>query len=428
MGAHLTIRPLYIMLTNLKSTFNEFSREFWILVGASFIDRIGGTLIFPFFALYITQKFGVGMAQAGFLIGLFSLAGLVGNIIGGALTDRFGRKSLVLFGLVFSALSSITMGLVNNLQVFYALAVVVGLLSDIAGPAWQAMVADILPEKQRSEGFGIQRVAGNLAWIVGPTIGGLMAAQSYLFLFILDAVSSLITAAIVYRLIPETMPEGVQTKARGSFMATLAGYRDVLADRTYTAYILISMLMLGVYLQMYNTLSVFLRDEHGVSPQGYGFLLTTSAITVILLQFWTTRRVKRYPPMLMMALGVGFYAIGFSMFGYVGVYALFVLAVVIITAGEMIIMPVGQALAANFAPEDKRGRYLALFSLAWAVPATVAPFIAGTILDNYNPNWVWYGGGLLCTVSLLGFLGLHLTTRQRFLGEPEIKPVSEPAA
>ena len=420
--------PKPIMLTNIKATVNEFSREFWILVVASFIDRVGGTLIFPFFALYITQKFGVGMAQAGILIGLFSLAGLVGNIIGGALTDRFGRKSLVLFGLVFSALSSITMGLVNNLQVFYVLAVVVGLLSDIAGPAWQAMVADILPEEQRSEGFGIQRVAGNLAWIVGPTIGGLMAAQSYLLLFILDAVSSLITAVIVYRMIPETMPESVQKKTSGSFMETLVGYREVLADRTYTAYILISMLMLGVYLQMYNTLSVYLRDEHGVSPQGYGFLLTTSAITVILLQFWTTRRVKRYPPMLMMAVGVGFYAIGFSMFGYVAVYALFALAVVIITAGEMIIMPVGQALAANFAPEDKRGRYLALFSLAWAVPATVAPFIAGTILDNYNPNWVWYGGGLLCLVSVLGFLGLYIATKERFLGEPEIKTVSEPTA
>ena len=417
-----------IMLTNFKSTFNEFSREFWILVGAGFIDRIGGTLIFPFFALYITQKFSVGMAQAGVLIGLFSLAGLVGNILGGALTDRFGRKGIVLFGLVFSALSSVTMGLVNNLNVFYVLAIVVGLLSDVAGPAWQAMVADILPEEQRSEGFGIQRVAGNLAWIVGPTIGGLMASQSYLLLFILDAISSLITAAIVYRMIPETMPDSIKTKERGSFMETLAGYREVLADRTFTAYIFISMLMLGVYLQMYNTLSVYLRDEHGVSPQGYGFLLTMSAVTVILFQFWTTRRVKRFPPMLMMAVGVSFYAIGFSMFGFVAVYALFVMAIVIITLGEMIIMPVGQALAANFAPEDKRGRYMALFSLAWAVPATIGPWAAGTILDNYNPDWVWYGGGVLCFVSMLGFLWLHLATQQRFLPETEIEPPPVQAA
>jgi len=60
------------MLKNFKSTYNEFPPRFWILVIASFVDRVGGTLIFPFFALYITQNFNVGMTQAGVLIGIFS--------------------------------------------------------------------------------------------------------------------------------------------------------------------------------------------------------------------------------------------------------------------------------------------------------------------------------------------------------------------
>jgi len=102
------------------------------------------------------------MTQAGVLIGVFSFSGLLGNLLRGVLADRFGRKVIVLFGLVFSALSSVTMGLVDNLNVFYILAVVVGLLSDVAGPAWQVMVADILPEEKRAEGFSVMRMAGNL--------------------------------------------------------------------------------------------------------------------------------------------------------------------------------------------------------------------------------------------------------------------------
>ncbi len=402
------------MLNNLKATYNEYSPKFWILVGASFIDRVGGTLIFPFFTLYITQKFEVGMTQAGFLLGLFSFSGLLGNFVGGALTDKFGRKWIVLFGLVFSATSSVAMGLVNDLTVFYVLAVLVGFLSDIAGPAWQAMIADILPEEQRAEGFGVLRVAGNLAWIFGPTIGGFMAARSYLLLFVLDAITSLITAAIVFRSIPETMPERAETEAGLSLAQSLTGYARVISDRIYMAYILISMLMLIVYIQMYTTLSVYLRDVHTVSPQGYGFLLTMSAVTVIGFQFWTTRRIKKYPPMLMMALGASFYMIGFSMYGFVRLYILFVLAVVLITVGEMIIMPVGQALAANFAPEEMRGRYLAVFSIAWALPATIGPTAAGLIMDNYNPNWVWYAGGILCFLAVLGFGWLHRATKARF--------------
>ncbi len=402
------------MIGNLQRIFKEFPGKFWVLVVASFVDRVGGTLIFPFFALYITQKFGVGMTQAGVLIGIFSFSGMVGNVLGGALSDRFGRKGIVLFGLIFSALSSVTMGLVNELEVFYVLAVVVGLLSDVAGPAWQAMIADILPEEQRAEGFGVLRVVANMAWIVGPIIGGFMAARSYLLLFVLDAISSLITAAIIYRLIPETRPEPQVGQPQESILGSFAGYGKVLRDWLYLAYIIVSMLMLVVYLQMYTTLSVYLRDVHGVPTQGYGFVLTSSAVTVILFQFWVTRRVKKYPPMLMMALGSAFYLVGFSMYGFVSAYALFIVAMVLITGGEMIVMPVSQALAANFAPEDMRGRYMAVFSLAWMIPSTVGAAAAGLIMDNFNPNWVWYTAGIICTLAVMGFLFLHQATRERF--------------
>lgn len=211
------------MLNKARGAYQEFPPKFWVLVIATFIDRIGGTMIFPFFALYITKTFNVGMTQAGLLFAIFSISGFFGSMMGGALTDKFGRRGMVIFGLVFSALSSVSMGLVDQLSVFYLLAVFVGLLSDIAGPARQAMVADILPEEKRAEGYGVLRVARNLAWIMGPMIGGFLAAKSYLLLFILDAITSLITAAIVYRLVPETKPELEGIEKRESFLETFVG-------------------------------------------------------------------------------------------------------------------------------------------------------------------------------------------------------------
>jgi MFS family permease len=169
---------------------------------------------------------------------------------------------------------------------------------------------------------------------------------------------------------------------------------------------------------MYNSLSVFLRDSHGIQPQGYGFLLTVSAIIVILFQFTVTRLIKHRPPFLMMALGTTFYVIGFSMFGWVGAYWLFAAAIIVITIGEMIIMPTSQAVAANFAPEAMRGRYMAVYSLLWMVPATIGPGAAGYILDNFNPNLLWYIGGGLCAVSALGYLLLH----SRLKSEPRFAP------
>src|SRR6266508_5913485 len=98
------------MFTRLNKIYYEFPRLFWIVVAVGFVDGIGGTLLFPFFALYITQKFSVGMTQAGILLGISSLFGLIGGMAGGALTDKFGRRKLILFGLIFSAISTLAFG------------------------------------------------------------------------------------------------------------------------------------------------------------------------------------------------------------------------------------------------------------------------------------------------------------------------------
>jgi MFS family permease len=395
------------MLNRVRKVYHQFPSKFWVVVATVFIDRIGGTLLFPFFSLYITDKFNVGMTQAGMVLGTFSAFGLVGSMIGGALTDKFGRKSLIIIGLIFSAISTLTLGLVNDFALLIPLAVVIGLLSNFAGPARQAMIADLLPEEKRQEGFGILRVVVNMSWIIGPVLGGFIANRSYFMLFVLDAVISCIVALLFFIYIPETKPE-ISSEESESILKTFAGYGTVLRDLAYVAFLVVSMLMGIVYQQMYNTLSVYLRDSHGLDPQSYGFLMTSSAITVILFQFQTTRLIKKRPAFLMMGLGTFFYMIGFGMFGFVGVYWLFATAIVIITIGEMIIMPTSSALVANFAPEDMRGRYMAGYGLSWSIPAVIGPSAAGMIIDNYNPNLLWYIGAAICAFAIFCFYILHL--------------------
>jgi len=409
------------MLTQLKKTYNEFPSRFWVIVLARFIDGLGNTLLFPFFALYITQKFDVGMTEAGVMLGASSLAGLFGGMFGGALADKFGRRSIILFGLIFSAVSSIALGLTNDLSLMFILSIFVGLVGSIGHPAHGAMVADILPEDKRQEGFGILRVVGNMSWLVGPTIGGFVASRSFLALFIADAVVSCIVAFIVYRYIAESKPEPHPDEEQQTLVQTFVGYKVVLRDFAFMGFIAASVLMTAVYQQMYNSLSVYLRDNHGINPQGYGLLLSTSAITVIFFQFWTTRRIKRYPPFLMMGVGAVFYALGFGLFGVVTTLILFAMNIVIITIGEMIIMPIAQALVAGFAPKEMRGRYMAVSGLTWLLPSTFGPGLAGYMLDNFNPNLLWYIGGILCLVAALGYYALHirLGSRPQFAPAPK---------
>ena len=406
-------------MERLGKVYNEFPRKFWVVVGVSFIDHVGGTLLFPFFSLYITQKFGVGMTEAGIILGLFSIFGLVGSMIGGAVTDKFGRRKLIIFGLIFSAISTLTLGLIKTYAMLIPLSMVIGLLSDIAGPAHNAMIADLLPEDKRQEGFGILRVSGNMAWIIGPTIGGFVATRSFLALFIMDAVISCIVAFLFFKFIPETKPRTAEHIEQVSLFKTFQGYGTALRDRAFMAFLVASVLMGLVYGQMYSSLSVFLNSVHDIQPSGFGFLLTLSAIVVILFQFSVTRKIKHFPPFLLMAVGTLFYMVGFGMFGFVTTYVLFALAIVVVTLGEMIVVPTSQGLAANFAPQEMRGRYMAVYGLSWSIPSTIGPGAAGVILDNLNPNLLWYIGGILCFVAAMGFYFLHLRLgrEKRFIQE-----------
>jgi MFS family permease len=387
--------------------YHEYPRTFWILVGSVFIDRLGGALIYPFFALYITSKFQVGMTEVGVLFFLFSISSFVGSFLGGALTDRLGRKRMIIFSLIASSASSVFMGLVGSLEAFYVLALVSGIFTDIGGPAQQAIVADLLPERQRAQGYGIIRVAFNLSVAIGPVIGGIIASRSYLALFIADAVISLITASIVVTSIPETKPKLQPGEEEESMAASFGGYGKALRDSPFMLFAMLNILVALVYMNFNTTLGVFLRDWHGISEAGYGSLISLNATMVVLFQFWITRRIEKYRPFMMIAIGALLYGIGFGMYGFVSSFPMFAVAMAVLTIGEMIATPTSQAIVAKLSPEQMRGRYMALFGYSWGISYAIGPYLAGMIMDNFNPNFLWYACLLIGSISAVGFLAMQ---------------------
>jgi MFS family permease len=391
---------------------------FWIVVMARFIDALGRTMLFPFFTLYVTQKFGVGMTQAGILLGMNSFFALAGSTLGGALADRFGRRRLILFGLVFSALSSLSLGLATSIQMMYPLIIVVGLLASIAHPAHEAVLADILPESKRQEGYGILRVVFNYAWIIGTAVGGLIAARSFFVLFVIDAVISCIAAALLFRLLPETKPQVKEEAGQKeeTFWETVKGYRVVVRDLAFIGFIVSGVLALIVYIQQYGSLAVYLRDVHDIDSRGYGAILSITGLEVVLFQFWISRMIRSHPPFLMMMLGAGIFAVGIFMYGMATSFVMFIVAAIIVCLGEMLYFPTSQVIVAGFAPKDMRGRYMAVAGYIASIPNTVGPGAAGYILDNLDPHLLWYIGGFLCLTSALGYFALHLKlgTQERF--------------
>lgn len=409
------------LLEKARAVYHEYPRAFWIYNIIVFIDRLGGFMLYPFFALYLTQKFDIGMSTVGILFAIFSISGMIGSALGGALTDRMGRKAVIIFSLVLSSLSALGMGFAPTIEIFVAVVAIVGTLSSIGHPAHEAVVADLLPPDKRAEGYGIIRVVFNTAVIIAPPIAGLLIAHSYLTLFLVDASISLISAAIVFFALPETKPQAQAHTKPETMKQTFAGYGRVFKDTRFLSFIGVTVMMTLVYMNMNSTLGVYLRDQHGLPEVNYGWLLSINAIIVVALQFWVTRRLEKYKPLLMMAAGSLLYAIGFAMYGFISTFVLFVLAMVVITVGEMVVTPFQQSLVASFAPEDMRGRYMAVSGLSWSISFTVGPYLAGLLLESANPNLLWTFAGIVGMVATLGFIVLNKVHH-------DATPAIEPAA
>ena len=391
----------------IKKFLAEYPKAFWMLVVAVFIDHIGSALLYPFLALYVTKHFNVGMTQAGAMFSIFAVTAITGSFIGGAVSDKIGRKKMVLFGILASASASLILGFLNDLNFFYIAVGLLGLLANTGSPAQNAMVTDLLPQEKQASGFGIIRVAYNLSFAIGPLIGGYLADRNFLLMFLMDAFLSIITAIFIFFILPETKPETKEEHVQ-TMLQTFKGYFSVFADKLFIMLVAALILIQTIYEQLNTTLPVFLRDNHGIQATQFGLLLSLNAVMVVLLQIWITNQTRRFPPMLVMAFSGLMYILGFGIFGFSGSIWMFILAFVLITIGEMTQSPVAMAAVSRFASEDKRGRYMAVFEFGWVLPTTYASICGGLVLDNLNPHWLWYGCMAIGVLVIIVYSLLHL--------------------
>jgi MFS family permease len=397
-----------------KALYQSYPRPFWVLMAGTFIDRFGTNLIMPFLAIYVARRFDVQLAQVGIIFTIFAVSGAAGNMLSGALADRFGRRFTLLLGLVCAAAARVWLGMADDMTMLYIAAGFAGLFGAVGWPAQIAMTVDLLGHERRADGFGIQRVIINSTFALGPMAGALLAPiTGYLALFILDAITSYIVAFLVFRDLPETRPEQGKDKPAEDFGQTMAGYARVTRDGTFMAFVLIATLSVIAHMQMNTSLALFLVKFQRLPESFYGALVTLNAAMVVFIQFPLTRRVSRRPPLLIMVGGALLYLVGFGMYGVTTATPLFVVAMVLVTGGEMLFIPTSQALIALFAPQDMRARYVATERFSWIIAQALGPLAAGVIMDRFDPRWVWYGCAIVCAISAAGFYALHVQTGTR---------------
>lgn len=397
------------MLNRLKNFIAEFPRQFWIVFGGTLINSIGGGMVFPFLTLYLNQHLNISMTGVGVILAFWSVSGLVGQIAGGAFADRFGRKRLMAISLLINAFALGAFGFANSFSAAVAVVVVAGFVNALYQPARDAMIADLVGSEKRPQAYSLIRVVANFGLTLGPAIGGFLAAQSYLIPFLVNAAAIFTYFLITALLVRETKPAILahhESAAPGNLFT-------VFRDTRFMIFLGGGILCTLLAAQMMTVLPVYMNGTFGLGASYYGWVMTTNAGMVVLLQFLITRATSPLPRLALAAIGAILYGLGVGSVGLGNAFPHFILAMALYTLGELILVPTASALTADLAPANLRGRYMGMYGLTWAVGFGIGPILGGLISDNLSPRGLWFlsaPSGLfaaLIFIALARFAPLH---------------------
>lgn len=291
---------------------------------------------------------------------------------GGIAADRFGRRGTIVISMFGSAAMMVALSQADGLIALSALAGLAGLFAELYRPAASAMLADLTPPGKRITVFAVYRTAINAGIALGPAVAGYLADISFLWIFLGDAITSVVFGSIAFFALPKTRPGGAATATPGGLVRALRTDRQlwgILAGMFGAVFVLF---------QIATTLPLHVTDL-GFSTATYGLLLSINGLLVASTEIAATSFTVRMPPRLAMAGGFLVIGLAFGGLGFATAFATLLAVVVVATAGEILAMPVAGAHVADLAPDDMRGRYQGLLGAAAALGVAAAPAIGGAL-------------------------------------------------
>lgn len=381
-------------MSDLRTELRALPREAWILFLGTFINRFG-SFVHPFLVLYLGSK-GHGAAAGGLALGAYGVGHGISSMIGGWLADRAGRRNSIAISMFSSAVAMLALARADGYWAIVGLAAFAGIAAELYRPAASALLTDLTPVGNRVIAFAAYRLAINAGFAFGPAAAGFMASKSFTWLFVGDAITSVLYGIVAL----VALPQGLRSSESSAGWAP--ALRHAAADRRFLAFLAASTIASIAFFQFESTFALHVIDA-GFSAATYGALVSLNGFLIIFLELpiaSMTRRSVR--PRSVMALGYALVGIGFAVNIVAFSIPLMVLSVLIWTMGEMTNAPLGGAYVADLAPEEFRGRYMGMWAITWSVGLTLGPAL-GTWIYATSPTAVWVLA-LICGLTAAGIM------------------------
>lgn len=361
------------------------------------IRLIGETLFnmlfwmyFPFLTIYFSDA--LGMVEAGIMMTAPSIISIFGGMIGGYITDQFGRRKIMLIGSFMQAVFFALFAISFSPWLDYIAFIGISLGKSFYRPASSAMVADLVPDEERRSVFATFASANNLGAVFGPVIGAVLFFQYRSGLLWSCTVVTLLYSIAILFVIRETMPnqEKKEVQSKTLFLVVkkqFVNYFIILKDKVFFLYILggifitVSIMQLDLYLAVYVRNFVPAQELFSIggwsvslsSEEIFGWMIGFNGLLFVLCVIPVTKFFESWSDRNSLILAAFLSGFGMFLVGFTKSAWLLFGIIVILTIGEIIHGPVVQNFVSKYAPMNARGQYMGASDLQYSLGRFIAP-------------------------------------------------------
>lgn len=362
----------------MASRSNNFA--LYILMFNMFITMSGIGLIIPIMPEYLAS-FGVAGQALGFLIAMFSFSQFVFSPIAGDLSDKHGRKNLIIVGLLIFGLSQAAFGLSTHLWMLYAARFVSGIGAAFLVPPMMAFVADITTVKERGRGMGLLGASMSLGFMIGPAIGGFLSKISLVFPFFFATGTALAAAIISYFVLPNPAPAAteqtaVQRKRENLFQQ--------LKRSTKTSYFVMFIVMFVFSFGLANfqaTISLYVDHKYAYTPSQIAVIITVGGFVGVIAQtFIINPLFKRFGEMRVIHVNLVIAALAMLGILFVNTFTTILLVATIFFTATALLRPAVNTLVSKLAGNEQ-GFAAGMITAYMSLGNMIGPALAGILFD-----------------------------------------------
>jgi predicted MFS family arabinose efflux permease len=386
------------ILKKYLENFKGFSKEVWVLTFITYINR-AGAMVMMFLTKYLHDNFSFSYSEIGWVLVCIGVGAIVGNWIGGKLTDQIGFYTVMLASLFFTGFGIISLMFLYDFAELCIGLFIVTAIADMYKPAMYVAVSSFSTPKNRTRALSLIRLAVNLGIVSGPIIAGLLITKdSYDWLFWVDGVTCIVAISVFMLMIDESS----YSIARKVVARKIGNIKKVKMDLSYLIFLLASFITAILFFQLFTTIPLYNSNTLKLDEIQIGLLLSLNGLLIFLFEMpiISFLEQKKIAYTKIIFAGSVFMTLGFLLLLFSKLIIILVFSVIFITFGQLLLFSFSNTFAYNQAAKGQEGKYMAFYAMSFSAAQIISPKIGFAIIEEFSYFYNWLFMGVIGIVAI----------------------------